>query len=344
VISARRAKNRFTRLGVLAVLLVSCALAMPVSSAKAEEPFDAAIRADILKRKSGLIAHVETVYNDIFVRKYQNILRLSFQVKGWYSRESEANLADPEDLPMLYSRVMSVAAIYPPEPQRVLVLGVGGGSIPIYLHRYMPEATIDAVDIDPGVIDVAKKYFGLRETSRLHLIESDGRVFLKRNAEPYDIIMLDAFLGSYIPFHMMTTEFYQLVRSRLKPHGVVAINILPVERLFPSNVRTLQRAFDHLDFFNSGDATLDMTSVIVLASLDASSVAETAQKATAAQSRYKFRFDVARLVQARRIATPGAAKGEVLTDDYAPADVFDAYGRRQRRQSRPADEPANTPQ
>jgi hypothetical protein len=53
---------------------------------------------------------------------------------------------------------------------------------------------------------------------------------------------------------------------------------------------------------------------------------------------------VARLVQARRIATPGVAKGEVLTDDYASADVLDAYGRRQRRHSRPADEPANTPQ
>jgi spermidine synthase len=336
--------DRGVRLGVLGVLLVACALSMPVSSAMPEEPFDAAIRADVLKRKSGLIAHVETVYNDIFVRKYQNILRLSFQVKGWYSRESEANLADPEDLPMLYSRVMSVAAIYPQEPKRVLVVGVGGGSIPIYLHRFMPEATIDAVDIDPGVIDVAKKYFGLRETSRLHLIESDGRVFLKRNAEPYDIIMLDAFLGSYIPFHMMTTEFYQLVRSRLKPHGVAAINILPIQRLFPSNVRTLQRAFDHLDFFNSGDATLDMTSVIVVASLDASSAAETAQKATAAQNLYKFRFDVERLVQARRIPMPGLGKGEVLTDDYAPADVFDAYGRKQRRQTRPADEPANTPQ
>jgi hypothetical protein len=79
-----------------------------------------------------------------------------------------------------------------------------------------------------------------------------------------------------------------------------------------------------LVFFNSGDATLDMTSVIVVASLDASSAAETAQKATAAQNLYKFRFDVERLVQARRIPMPGLGKGEVLTDDYAPADGVDA--------------------
>src|SRR5262249_6406161 len=113
------------RLGGFALLLVSCILPLP---AKAEEPFDPAIRAEILKRKSGLIAHVETVYNDIFVRKYENILRLSFHVKGWFSRESEANLADPEDLPMLYSRPMSIAAIYPPEVKRVLMLEIGRAS------------------------------------------------------------------------------------------------------------------------------------------------------------------------------------------------------------------------
>ncbi|HML12549.1 MAG TPA: fused MFS/spermidine synthase, partial [Xanthobacteraceae bacterium] len=294
-------------LGALALVLIAGALPLPASSGAAEEPFDAAIRADMLKRKNGLIAHIETVYNDIFVGKYQNILKLAFQWKGWYTRQSEANLADPDDLPLLYTRAFSLAAIYPPEVKRVLVLGLGGGSIPIYLYRFLPEAAIDVVEIDPGIIDVAKKYFGLRETSRLHLIESDGRVFLKRHAEQYDLIIVDAFTGSYIPFHMMTKEFYQLVHSRLTTHGAAAINILPAEKLFASNVRTLKLAFDHLDFFNSGDASVDMTSVIVIASLDALTAAETVQRAAAAQERYKFRFDVSRLVEARRMPAPGTA-------------------------------------
>ena len=62
--------------------------------------------------------------------------------------------------------------------------------------------------------------------------------------------MLDAFSGSYIPFHMMTKEFYQLVRDHLAPHGVVAINILPSVKLYDSNVRTLKLVFDNLDFFD----------------------------------------------------------------------------------------------
>ena len=163
-------------------------------------------------------------------------------------------------------------------------------------------------------------------------------MFLNRHPEPYDIIMVDVFTGSYIPFHMMTKEFYQLVRSRLNPHGVAAINILPAEKLFASNVRTLKLAFDTLDFFNSGDPAIEATSVIVTAPLDPANAAETAQRAAAAQERYRFRFDVTRLVEERRMQPPAGAKGEILTDDYAPANVFDAYGRRYRRESQPAEE------
>ena len=118
----------------------------------------------MLARKNGPVAHVETVYNDIFVTKDGNLLKLSFQWKGWYFNQSEVNLADSNDLPMLYTRAMSIAAIFPQDIKRVLVLGLGAGSIPDYLHRFLPDATIDTVELDPGVIDVAKKYFGLRET------------------------------------------------------------------------------------------------------------------------------------------------------------------------------------
>jgi spermidine synthase len=332
LVGAARGK-RSARAGAVALLLVCCGLPSP---SRAEEPFDAGIRADMLKKKNGLISHTETVYNDIFVGKYENILKMAFQWKGWYTRQSEANLADPDDLPLLYTRAFSIAAIYPPQIKRVLVLGLGGGSIPIYLHRFLPEATIDVVEIDPGIIAAAKKYFGLRETNRLHLFESDGRVFLNRHREPYDIIMVDVFSGSYIPFHMMTKEFYQLVRNRLNPHGVAALNIWPAEKLFASNVRTMKLAFESLDFFDSGDPTVEATSVIVTAPLDPVDAAETAQRAAAAQEHYRFRFDVTKLAKERRMQPP-AGKGEILTDDYAPANVFDAYGRRYRRETPPAD-------
>jgi spermidine synthase len=319
-------------LGVIAVLLVSHALLWSIWPVQAEGLFDPEIRAAMLKRKDGLIAHVETVYNDIFVGKYRNLLKLSFQWKGWYFQESQVNLADPDDLPLLYSRAMTIAAIYPQDVKRVLMLGLGGGAITTYLGRFLPNATIDTVELDPGVIDVAKKYFGIRETSNSRLFESDGRVFLNRHSEPYDLIMVDAFTGSYIPFHLMTQEFYRLVRDRLAPHGVAAFNIIPSTKLYDSNVRTLKTVFDRVDLYHCDDDAVGGESVIVIAPLAPAADAEALmQKAVVAQERYTFRFDVAKLAREWWIELPKKLKGELLTDDFAPVNVYDSYGRRYRR-------------
>ena len=315
-------------LGVLAALLVSSALLRPISPAQAEEVIDPEIRAAMLKRKDGLIARVESVYNDIFVGKSRNLLTMTFHWKGYYFQESKVNLADPDDLPMLYARAVSIAAIYPQEMKRVLILGLGAGGLSTYLARFLPDATIDTVELDPSVIDVAKKYFGIRETSKARYLENDGRVFLNRHSEPYDLIIADAFTGSYIPFHLMTKEFYQLVRDRLAPHGVAAFNIIPGTKLYDSNVRTLKTVFDRIDLYqSSGD-----DAVIVMAPLDPMVDAESRrQKAVATQERYKFRFDVAKLAADWRIEPPKELKGDLLTDDFAPANVYDSYGRRYRR-------------
>jgi len=147
-----------------------------------------------------------------------------------------------------------------------------------------------------------------------------------------DLIFVDAFTGSYIPFHLMTREFYQLVRSRLASHGVAAFNFIPSEKLFESNLRTVRLAFDNIDIFNSGDRDIMMSNVIVLGHLDPSSETEALQRAVVAQERYKFRFDVSKLVIERRVPAPKELKGNVLTDDFAAADVLDARGRKYQRE------------
>ena len=234
---------------------------------------------------------------------------------------------------MPYSKTMSIAAVFPQDIKRVLMLGLGAGSIAVYLQRFVPDAAIDVVELDPGVIEVAKKYFGLRETPNFHLIEGDARMFLNRHPEPYDLILVDAFTGSYIPFHLMTKEFYQLVRNRLSPHGVAAFNFLPAKEVFESNVRTVSLAFDHnIDLFHSGVRDIEEANVIVIGRCEPSSDAETLQKAAAAQARHKFRFDVSKLVAEQRMQLPKEFKGKVLTDDFAAADVLDARGRRYRRE------------
>jgi spermidine synthase len=307
------------------VMLALAALAVP--AARAESLLDDGIRAAMLKSPNGRIAHIETEYNDVFITKRGSQLVMSFQVKGWDYTESVTNLVDPDDLPLRYAQVMTIAAIYPETPKKILMLGLGGGSISTYLGRFMPEIAITTVEIDPGVITAAKSYFGLRESERMRYRAGDGRVFLHRNTELYDLILLDAYRGGYVPFHLLTREFYTLVRQRLAPGGAAAFNVHDGSKLYASTVKTLGDVFAGLDLYPTGSG--EVIAVAGASPLDRDTLE---RRAAALQERHRFRFPLPQLLQ-RRMDKPQsqAEKGDVITDDFAPADVYDVIGRDQRR-------------
>ena len=122
-----------------AATIVVAVLAASLPPATAENLIDDGIRAAMLKRPNGRIARIETEYNDIFITKRQTQLVMSFQVKGWDYTELVTNLLNPHDLPLRYAQVMTIATIYPDTPSRILMLGLGGGSISTYLGRFIPE-------------------------------------------------------------------------------------------------------------------------------------------------------------------------------------------------------------
>lgn len=311
----------------LVVIALATVTALTTFPCQAESLIDDAIRAAMLKRPAGRIAHIETEYNDVFITKRQNQLVMSFQVKGWDYTESVANLTDPDDLPLRYAQVMSIAAVYPETPKKILMLGLGGGSISTYLGRFLPDATITTIEIDPGVINAAKTYFGLRETARMRYRSGDGRVFLNRNSELYDLILLDAYRGGYVPFHLLTREFYTLVKQRLAPGGAAAFNVHDGTKLYASTVRTLSEVFPALDLYPTGLG--ETIAVATLAPLDKPMLEH---KAKALQERHGFRFPLPQILP-RRMDNPQsqAAKGDLITDDFAPADVYDVIGKDPRR-------------
>jgi spermidine synthase len=238
-----------------------------------------------------------------------------------------SNLLDPDDLPLRYAQVMTIAAIYPETARKILMLGLGGGSISTYLGRFMPEAEITTVEIDPGVITAAKTYFGLRETERMRYRAGDGRVFLSRNDELYDLILLDAYRGGYVPFHLLTREFYTLVKQRLTPGGAAAFNVHDGSKLYASTVKTLGEVFAALDLYPSG-----VGEVIAVASASPLDPRTLERRAATLQERHGFRFPLPQILR-RRLEQPRlqAANGDVITDDFAPADVYDVIGKDARR-------------
>ena len=309
-------------------VLVVVALAVSTAPAgRADNLIDQAVRASILERADGRLAHIETAYNDVFITKRGHQLVMSFQLKGWDYTESVSNLLDPDDLPLRYAQVMTIATIYPETARKILMLGLGGGSISTYLGRFMPEAAITTVEIDPGVITAAKTYFGLRETERMRYRAGDGRVFLSRNDQLYDLILLDAYRGGYVPFHLLTREFYTLVKQRLTPGGAAAFNVHDGSKLYASTVKTLGEVFAALDLYPSG-----VGEVIAVASASPLDPRTLERRAATLQERHGFRFPLPQILR-RRLEQPRlqAANGDVITDDFAPADVYDVIGKDARR-------------
>ena len=178
----------------------------------------------VVAAQSALLYEKRSSYSTIVVTEDQDGLRtLSFGRGG--ARQSVVKVGDPDHIELPYARAMLVSLAVVRDPARVLVVGLGGGTLPSFLRRHYPEATIDAVDIDPDVIEVAKSHFGFREDARMRAHVRDGRKFIEEVAEPYDLIFLDAFSSDSIPRQLTTRQFLEAVRRALTSRGMVVANL-----------------------------------------------------------------------------------------------------------------------
>jgi len=259
-------------------------------------------------------------YNTIIVSEDDAGLRtLRFEEYG--ARQSVAKVGDPNHLELVYSHGMLAGLAFIDQPNRVLVVGLGGGTIPTFLRAHFPDATIDAVEIDPDVVDVAKEYFGFREDAKMHAYVEDGRTFIEKRRDLYDLIYLDAYNADSIPYHLATREFLLAARQALTKNGVVAANLWSSSwnPSYPSMVRT------YVDVFET-TYLLDVPSVsnkILFASPSKEKInrRELAKQASRISTRQGFRFDLGSLIeQGLRSTSTESARGHVLLDKTPNAD------------------------
>ena len=258
-------------------------------------------------------------YNNIIVTEDADGLRVLRFEKGG-ARQTVVKPGHPEYLGFAYTKVAFVGLALTHNPQRMLVVGVGGGTMPMFLRKYYPDAVIDAVDIDPDVVHVAKEYFGLREDARLKAHVGDGRAFVENTREPYDIIFLDAFGTRNVPPHLTTVEFMRAVRRAVKPGGVVVWNIWGrvSNPLYDSMVRTYQEVFDELYLLDvPGTTNKILFGLPRRQPLDRAALSAAAQKVGAARG---FQFDLGDIdeQQFHRLSGKGRS-GRVLRDADAEA-------------------------
>ena len=196
-------------------------------------------------------------------------------------------------------------------PGRIAALGTAGGTVPRAYAKFFPQTRIDAVDIDPELFEIGRKYFDLRPRPQLREFAEDARPFLRSTDERYDSIFVDAYRQPYIPFYLTTREFFELVRDRLNPGGSVIINIG-----HPRDSNELEKALSATlgeVFANVAREPIQSLNSLVIAS-DSQLSAEALREAPVAQELKPLAAQASgRLAD----ALPG---GRVFTDDKAPVE------------------------
>jgi spermidine synthase len=197
--------------------------------------------------------------------------------------------------------------------ERVAILGNAGGTTARAMGVYYPEADIDGVELDPAVSEAGRRYFGLDDNPRLHVHTADARPFLRRSNGGYDLIVVDAYRPPYVPFYLATREFFELVRDRLAPGGIVALNVASVPddtRLARRIATTVASEFPAVWTWQA----LRFNQIVV-------GLTEELPRGEIQRRLRGVRGDLAPLTRlAARQLEPARASGDPWTDDHAPVE------------------------
>lgn len=147
--------------------------------------------------------------------------------------ESSIDIKHPEELQLKYTQAMFGAYLLNKKlPQKTLMIGLGGGGMPLFNSHYFPEVEMKIVELDPEIVKIAKSYFYLTEKIQKNIIIEDAFTYLKNSNQKFDIIFMDAFLKpsrdtdeTGVSYKFKEKAFYNLLLSNLNMNGIVVFNI-----------------------------------------------------------------------------------------------------------------------
>lgn len=245
------------------------------------------------------------------------------------SRESRMFLRDPLTGHFQYTEFFHMPWLWNTDIKNVLMIGLGGASTHRAYQNFYPETKIDAVELDAAVFKVAKDYFLLKESPTLKVYVEDGRVFLRRSQEKYDLIILDAYsstrYGSSLPYHLVTREFFKSASDHMSTNGVLAYNVIGTVADWKADIlaavyTTMTNVFPQVYLFTATESL----NVVMVATKNPEKF--TYNKLTEQLSLLTQRRSPAvawyrsGLRQFRGVPPPAAASAPVLTDNFAPID------------------------
>ena len=241
--SRRSAKH--VRQGVTVALLLIAGL------------FIAGIRSG--ERDPAIIALRESAYSEL--RVVDRAQRRFLLIDGGIH-----TIVDPQsgETYFTYVPVIDVAKCFYEQPGTMCLVGLGGGSVARSFHR--DGWSVDAVEIDPEVEAIARDHFDLEDAARVYVM--DGRRYFRERKDRYDLIVVDAFGSSAIPFHLVSREAFALMSDRLTPNGLLVMNVEAVgwnDPLIAALVKTLRTRFENVAALPTAEPPDALGNVILFA-------------------------------------------------------------------------------
>jgi len=275
--------------------------------------------------RTAIVFDTVSPYHHIEVIDQQGLRILSFDG----AMETRMALRNPLQGHFEYIDYFHMPWLWRNELTNVLMIGLGGGSVQRAYQHYYPNVKVETAEIDPTVLEVARDYFQLKESPMLAVHVSDGRVYLRRTSAKYDAIILDAYVknryGSFIPYHLVTREFFRLANDHLSENGVLAYNVIGSLQGMRADIlgavyKTMKSVFPQVYLFPARE-TYNVVFIATKSAQPATSTLLHQRADTLIKSgRLRLPHFRNRLLSFRAEAPPTAARSPILTDDYAPVD------------------------
>lgn len=281
----------------------------------------------IWREQSRTMANVTELYHRNSDYGLLQVIESKRAPKRWYLNDflvqNSYDFEQKKSLSLFTYMLHLLARGYTPELRSALCIGLGVGIAPMKLAE--DGAQVDAVEINPGVVEVGRRFFDLDPT-KMNLTIGDGRYFLIATPKKYDAVLLDAFLGDSSPSHLMTREAFGAIRNVLNPNGVLVINSFgdfqPGKSYFMGSLfKTLTDVFATVRIHANGNGNVFFV---------ASDARELALRPVALTQVHP---ELVREVESclNAVVTPPSVDGRVLTDDFNPVEFFDAPNREAHR-------------
>jgi len=271
------------------------------------------------------VEQYDTTYNSLTVEKRGSIVELRARARGTEALESAIDLSDPLQLVVAYTRSLFGALYIQPNPKRVMMIGLGGAGFHRLFVAAFPDSLLQTVELDPKVLELCQTRMGFTPTKKTPVAIMDGRMYVKRNKEQWDWLILDAFRGGFVPPHLKTEEFYKECAARLSDRGVFISNLHATTELYFSDLKTIQAVFPQVVLFRTGDRGNVIACAVKYRTPVITDPARWPSPESLARPVFEGRLNLVELWKEHSpIPVNRVRAGRVLSDDFAPVEFLDA--------------------